>query len=50
MGFFDSEEAALCISKLYELEPIWWRMYFLTTLIAGTRRGEGLALEWKDVD
>lgn len=50
MGFYDSDEAALCISKLYELEPIWWRMYFLTTLIAGTRRGEGLALEWKDVE
>lgn len=47
--FYETEEVEYIIEKLYEL-PDTWRLLFLTAILGGLRRGELIALQWKDVD
>jgi integrase len=49
MNYLDQEEAARLIVALQEFKPTW-RLYFLTAMIGGLRRGEIIALEWTDLD
>ncbi|KIL38009.1 hypothetical protein SD70_29370 [Gordoniibacillus kamchatkensis] len=47
--YYDEVEAQKVIAALqYELPK--WRMFFLSAMLGGFRRGELVALEWPDVD
>ena len=46
---YTKAEAEKLVSLLLD-EPEHWRMYFLTVLLGGFRRGEALGLEWPQVD
>jgi integrase len=47
--YYNETEAQKVIAALY-MEPSMWRLFFLTAMIGGLRRGEILALEWTDLD
>lgn len=47
--FEDFEDIEYLIECLFK-EPPFWSMFFLTSAIAGYRRGEVVALEWTDVN
>ncbi|MBP1950244.1 tyrosine-type recombinase/integrase [Virgibacillus litoralis] len=49
MNYYEMDDVIKFILALYK-EPVNWRMFFLTSAIAGMRRGEVLALEWTDYD
>lgn len=45
-----NEQEAELLFKMLEKEPIHWRILITLALTTGLRRGELLALEWKNVD
>jgi integrase len=49
MNYLDQKEAVRLIATLQQINPTW-RLYFLTAMIGGLRRGEIIALEWTDLD
>lgn len=48
MKFYDQSELTQVISLLFN-EPVLWKMFMLTAILSGCRRGEVIALEWSDV-
>lgn len=49
MQFYDAREAGEVIAALYK-EDTMWKVFFLGAMFGGVRRGELLALTWKDID
>ena len=47
--FLPSKTAYRFIQALDE-EPLYWRCYFNIVITTGLRRGEALALQWRDID
>lgn len=49
IDFLPSRMAYRFIEAL-DTEPLFWRTYFNIVLTTGLRRGEALALQWRDID
>ncbi|AVF23823.1 site-specific integrase [Paenibacillus larvae] len=49
MKFYDESEAKKVIESLYK-ESAMWRLFILTAILGGLRRGEILALEWCNIN
>lgn len=49
MKYFNEDEAKQAIIALFKEDAVW-RLFFLTAIIGGLRRGEIVALEWGDID
>lgn len=49
MNFLDEDGAYRLLAALNEIDK-HWRLFFITALIGGLRRGEIVALEWKHIN
>jgi integrase len=49
MNYLDEQESVRLIDSLQKINHTW-RLYFLTAMIGGLRRGEIISLEWPDLD
>ncbi|MFB9988945.1 tyrosine-type recombinase/integrase [Bacillus benzoevorans] len=49
MNYLDENGTYLLLTALNEIE-MHWRLFFITSLIGGLRRGEIVALEWKHIN
>lgn len=49
MNYLDEEGAYRLLNALTKIKP-HWRLFFITALIGGLRRGEIVALEWKHIN
>lgn len=47
MAYYDEDDVFSFFEAIYK-EHVVWRMYFITEILSGMRRSEGIALQWPD--